>query len=59
MRCSRAVAMTLATLLLSACSHVQKDNMKAQLDKIRAMVAQSSLMAAQAACMDPPARSEL
>lgn len=51
---------TLCILMgLSGCSKPPKNDMKASLDKIRAMVAQSALMTAQAACSSPPARGQL
>jgi len=54
------IAALCAVSLLAACSRPQEeDAMKAPLDKIRAMVTQSALMVAQAACSDPATRSEL
>ena len=59
MRFSMMITALCAVLLLAACSRPQEDAMKAPLDKMRAMVTQSALMAAQAACSDPATRSEL
>jgi len=59
MHCSKITAAVCAVLLLAGCGKPPKDDMKGPLDKIRAMVAQSALMTAQAACSQPPARAQL
>ena len=59
MHYSKITAAVCAVLLLAGCAKPPKDDMKAPLDKIRAMVAQSALMTAQAACTEPPARAQL
>lgn len=54
------VKMAALVLMLGACTQ-QRDvvDMQGMLDKMRLMVAQSSLMAAQAACAEDPARAEM
>jgi hypothetical protein len=59
MRQGCVIALVCAALLMAGCSHQRPDKMKASLDKIRAMVAQSALMSAQAACSNAPARAQL
>ncbi|MEJ2566911.1 MAG: hypothetical protein P8141_13290 [Gammaproteobacteria bacterium] len=58
---NRAIMVLTMVLILAGCSKPPKDtdDMKAQLDKIRAMVVQSALISAQAACSEPPARTQL
>ena len=49
-----------ATTLLCACSGSHDDiTIQSALDKMRLMIAESSLMATQAACADGPARAQL
>lgn len=60
MRFSMMLATVCAVLLLAACGHSSHEaDMKASLDKLRAMVTQSALMTAQAACTESPARADI
>lgn len=59
MHYSRITATVCVALLLFGCGKPAKDDMKAPLDRIRAMVAQAALVTAQAACSQPPARGQL
>lgn len=57
---SRAIVGVGVVLMLAACSSkAPEDDMKAPLDKIRAMVVQSALISVQAACSDPSTRDKL
>jgi hypothetical protein len=56
---SRMIVVLGVALMLAGCSKPPTDDMKAPLDKIRAMVVQSALISVQAACSGPPARAQL
>jgi len=57
---SRAIAVLAVVSMLAGCSSKSTENdMKAPLDKIRAMVVQSALISVQAACSDPSTRDKL
>jgi CheY-like chemotaxis protein len=59
MRYSRVIAVVGVIIMLIACNKPHKNDMKAQLDKIRAMVVQSALISVQAACTEPSPNSKL
>lgn len=63
MKKSMAITAACVVLSLSGCgrdhAHDQADSMQAPLDKLRAMVTQSAMVAVQAACSAPAARPHL
>ena len=55
----RMILILWVVMLLAGCSKSPEDDMKAPLDKIRAMVVQSALISVQAACSEPASRDRL
>ena len=59
MRYSRGIALVGVIIMLIGCNKPHNNDMKAQLDKIRAMVVQSTLISVQAVCSDPSPNTKL
>lgn len=59
MRYPRGILVVSVVIMLIGCNKSHSNDMKAQLDKIRAMVVQSALISVQAACTEPSPNTKL